>query len=45
MDRIRYEGVAADLRRHYEATGARDLEEFKRREKHLDLGRFFAIHP
>jgi hypothetical protein len=40
VDRIRYEEVAADLRRHYEATGVRDLEEFTRREKHL--GPFFG---
>src|SRR2546422_7775009 len=39
-DRIRYEEIAADLKRHYEATGTRDLKEYARRVKHLD--RFFA---
>src|SRR2546425_905082 len=39
-DRIRYEEIAADLNRHYEATGTRDLKEYARRVKHLD--RFFA---
>lgn len=39
-DRIRYEEVTADLKRHYEATGTRDLKEYARRVKHLD--RFFA---
>jgi integrase len=34
-DRIRYEEIAADLRRHYEATGARDLAEYDRRVAHL----------
>jgi integrase len=34
-DRLRYEEVAADLRRHYEATGERDLEEYDRRVAHL----------
>jgi hypothetical protein len=27
-DRVRYEEAAADLRQHYEATGARDLAEY-----------------
>jgi integrase len=34
-DRIRYEEAAADLRRHYEATGERDLAEYDRRVAHL----------
>jgi integrase len=34
-DRIRYEEGAADLRRHYEATGERDLAEYDRRVAHL----------
>jgi integrase len=38
-DRVQYGELVADLRRHYEATGTRDLEEFARRVKHLD--RFF----
>lgn len=40
LDRIRYEEVVEDLRKHYEATGTRDLKEFRRRVKHLD--RFFG---
>src|SRR2546426_1956806 len=39
-DRIRYEEVAADLKKHYEATGSRDLKEYARRVQHLD--RFFT---
>lgn len=39
-DRIRYEEAAEDLRRHYETTGARDIEEAEYRLKHLDT--FFA---
>jgi integrase len=45
MDRIRYEEVVEDLRKHYEATGTRDLREFRRRVKHLDRsfgGRYVA---
>jgi len=38
-DRVRYEATAADLKRHYEATGSRDLKEYARRVAHLD--RFF----
>jgi integrase len=34
-DRVRYEEAAADLRRHYEATGSRDLGEYTRRAAHL----------
>lgn len=34
-DRVRYEEIAADLRRHYEATGARDVAEYDRRVAHL----------
>jgi len=34
-DRIRYEDVAGDLRRHYQATGSRDLAEYDRRVAHL----------
>ena len=34
-DRIRYEDAAQDLRRHYEATGSRDLAEYARRVAHL----------
>jgi integrase len=34
-DRVRYDDVAADLRQHYEATGARDLAEYDRRVAHL----------
>lgn len=34
-DRVRYAEVAADLRRHYEATGSRDLAEYDRRVAHL----------
>src|SRR2546426_2906888 len=40
LDRVRYEEVVEDLRAHYEATGTRDLKEFRRRVKHLD--RFFG---
>lgn len=36
MDRIRYDEIAADLRRHYEATGSRDLVEAEPRLKRLD---------
>jgi integrase len=39
-DRIRYEEVAADLEKHYEATGSRDLKEYARRVRHLD--RFYT---
>src|SRR5437867_4888448 len=39
-DRIRYEEIAADLKKHYEATGSRDLKEYARRVQHLD--RFFT---
>jgi hypothetical protein len=39
-DRVRYEVTAADLKRHYEATGSRDLKEYARRVAHLD--RFFT---
>jgi hypothetical protein len=35
-DRIRYEEVAEDLRKHYEATGSRNLEEAGWRLTHLD---------
>jgi integrase len=35
-DRIRYEEVAEDLRRHYEATGTRRLTEYDYRVKHLN---------
>jgi integrase len=35
-DRIRYEEIAGDLRRHYEATGCRDLQEAEGRLAHLD---------
>jgi integrase len=34
-DRIRYEEIEADLKQHYEATGSRDLKEYKRRVQHL----------
>ena len=34
-DRIRYEETVTDLRRHYEATGSRNLGEYDRRVKHL----------
>ena len=34
-DRVRYEEATADLRRHYEATGSRNLEEYDRRVAHL----------
>jgi len=34
-DRVRYEEIAADLRQHYDATGARDLAEYDRRVAHL----------
>jgi integrase len=37
VDRIRYEEVAQDLRRHYETTGCRNLVEAEGRFKHLDL--------
>jgi integrase len=40
VDRVRYEAIAADLRRHYEATAARDLDEYDYRVKHLAT--FFA---
>src|SRR5262249_8958024 len=40
VDRIRYEEVSADLRRHYETTGARNLKEADTRLK--PLARFFA---
>ena len=40
IDRIRYEELAADLRRHYETTGARDLKEAATRLAHLD--KFFT---
>lgn len=40
VDRVRYEEVATDLRRHYETTGCRDLTEAEKRLKHLD--RVFA---
>lgn len=40
VDRIGYEEVAADLRQHYQATGARDMAEAGHRFKHLDP--FFA---
>jgi integrase len=39
-DRVRYEEAAADLKKHYEATGSRDLKEYARRVQHLDV--FFA---
>jgi integrase len=39
-DRVRYEQVAADLRQHYEATGARDVAEYDRRVAHI--ARVFA---
>ena len=39
-DRVRYEEAAADLRRHYQTTGTRDLDEAESRLKRLDL--FFA---
>lgn len=35
-ERTRYEEAAADLKRHYQATGSRDLGEYERRVKHLD---------
>jgi integrase len=35
-DRIQYEEIAEDLRRHYWTTGSRNLEEAKHRLKHLD---------
>ena len=34
-DRVRWEEAEADLRQHYEATGARDLAEYDRRVAHL----------
>jgi Phage integrase family len=40
VDRIRYEEVAQDLRRHYQTTGCRNVKEAEKRLKHLDL--FFA---
>lgn len=36
MDRIRYEEIAKDLRRHYETTGRRNVEEAEFRLRHLD---------
>jgi integrase len=39
-DRVRYDEVAADLRRHYETTGERDLDEADGRLAHLK--RFFT---
>jgi integrase len=39
-DRVRFEEAEADLRQHYEATGARDLAEYDRRVAHLT--RIFA---
>ena len=39
-DKVRYEEAAADLRRHYETTGTRDLEEADYRLAHLAV--FFA---
>lgn len=39
-DRITYDELAADLRRHYTTTGARDLREAGKRLRHLD--RFFT---
>ena len=39
-DRVRYEEAAADLRRHYQTTGIRDLTRPKAGLKHLDP--FFA---
>ena len=35
VDRVRYEEVAADLKKHYEATRSRDLKEYGRRVQHL----------
>jgi integrase len=35
VDRVRYEEIEADLKQHYEATGSRDLTEYKRRVQHL----------
>jgi hypothetical protein len=35
-DRIQYEELGADLKRHYEATGRRNLKEYAYRVKHLD---------
>src|SRR2546427_963599 len=40
VDRIRYEEIAADLRRHYETTGERKLDEADDRMK--PLAKFFA---
>jgi integrase len=40
VDRIRYDELAADLRRHYETTGSRAKPEYEKRLAHLD--RFFA---
>src|SRR5713226_6652899 len=39
-DRVRYEEIAEDLRRHYETTGERQLDEADNRLK--PLARFFA---
>jgi len=36
-DKVRWEEATADLRRHYEATGKRDLAEYDRRVKPLNL--------
>ncbi len=36
VDRIRYTEAAKDLRRHYQTTGSRDLEEAEYRLTHLD---------
>ena len=36
MNRILYDEAAADLRRHYQTTGERDLDEAEGRLKHLD---------
>jgi hypothetical protein len=40
VDRVRYEEIAQDLRRHYETTGERQKAEYEARLKHLDP--FFA---
>jgi hypothetical protein len=40
IDRIRYDEIEADLQRHYEATGRRNLKEYAYRVKHLN--RVFA---
>jgi hypothetical protein len=34
-DRVQFDQVRDDLERHYEATGERDLAEYRRRVKHL----------